>query len=150
MGAENPSVFDPFSLLGLEKTYFLEARDLEKAYFEAQKKTHPDQFAQASLEIRQKASRQSTAVNQAYLSLKNPLTRAEYLVGGEQEDLPDPDFLEKIMVWKEKKEAGTLDLEEVKAAERHLFQEIEQAFRDNKLETVKALLPELRYVTSVL
>jgi molecular chaperone HscB len=150
VGAENPSVFDPFSLLGLEKTYFLEARDLEKAYFEAQKKTHPDQFAQASLEIRQEASRQSTAVNQAYLSLKNPLARAEYLVGGKQESLPDPDFLEKIMVWKEQKEAGTLDLEEVKVTERHLFQEIEQAFRDNKLETVRMALPELRYVTSVL
>ena len=145
-GAGNLSVFDPFSLLGLEKTYFLDAKEIEKA----QKKTHPDQFAQASLEIRQEAARYSTAVNQAYLLLKDPLTRAGCLIGCENEVLPDPDFLEKIMLWKEEKEARTLDLEKVKEIQKHLFQDVEQAFMSNQLENIRTVLSKLKYIRKLL
>lgn len=148
MAAGNPSVSDPFSLLGLEKTYFLEAKTLEQAYFQAQKKTHPDQFAKASVEVRQQASERSIAVNQAYLLLKDPLLRAGYLLQEEglEEALPSPEFLEDVMSWQDQKEAGTLGKDEILEVERRLFRDLDQAFKDSQKEGARQLIAKLRYI----
>lgn len=70
---------DYFSLLNLKPAFDLDLKALEAAYFEAQRKHHPDRAGKDAV-ARQAALLLSADVNQAYNVLKDPLTRAEYLL----------------------------------------------------------------------
>jgi molecular chaperone HscB len=74
----------PYEVLGFEaRRLFLDARDLEERLFQLSKKFHPDRFAgKSSLEI-QFSHDHSSAVNNAYRSLKNPISRAKHAVESE-------------------------------------------------------------------
>jgi molecular chaperone HscB len=69
-----------FDILGLETTYALDLKALEQAYFAAQRVTHPDRFIGKPETERLDAISKSQLVNDAYETLKNPLTRAEHLL----------------------------------------------------------------------
>jgi molecular chaperone HscB len=69
-----------FELLGFEPSFRLNLAALEKAYFAAQRATHPDRFVGKGEAERLAAITQSQRVNDAYDTLKNPLTRAEHLL----------------------------------------------------------------------
>ena len=69
---------DYFGLLGLNPQFDLDLPALEQAYFKAQRQYHPDRFVSKSAPERQQALQQSMDINQAYDTLKNPLTRAQY------------------------------------------------------------------------
>src|SRR3990167_10966975 len=101
VGVENPSMFDPFEVLGLPQCFSLSLQDLEKRYFDAQRKTHPDRFSQAEKE---EASKKSAVVNQAYLLLKDPLERGIFLL---KDAVVDPlthhsEILMEMMEWRER------------------------------------------------
>src|SRR3990172_3147008 len=70
-----------YTVLGYDRDILnIDLVDLEKRFFELSKKFHPDRFAnKTSLEIQLSHDR-SSAVNNAYRALKNPVTRAKYLV----------------------------------------------------------------------
>jgi molecular chaperone HscB len=72
---------DHFELLGLPRRYALDPRELEKRYQALAKETHPDRFAQSGDTERRQALLRSTALNEAYRMLRDPLRRAAYLVG---------------------------------------------------------------------
>lgn len=67
--------------LGYEREWMLlESADLEKRFFDLSRRFHPDRFASKSpLEV-QLSHEQSSAVNNAYRTLKDPVARADYLV----------------------------------------------------------------------
>jgi molecular chaperone HscB len=69
-----------FDILGMPATFALDLVALEKAYFAAQRATHPDRFIGKPEAERVAAIGRSTLVNDAYETLKNPLTRAEHLL----------------------------------------------------------------------
>jgi molecular chaperone HscB len=69
-----------FAILGLPASFSLNQKALEQAYFAAQRATHPDRFIGKPEAERVAAISRSTLVNDAYESLKNPLTRAEHLL----------------------------------------------------------------------
>lgn len=69
-----------FDILEMPATFALNLAQLEKAYFAAQRATHPDRFIGKTEAERVEAVRRSTLVNDAYETLKNPLTRAEHLL----------------------------------------------------------------------
>lgn len=73
-------MMNPFEKLGLAMGYDLSLQDLERAYFEAQRRWHPDHFAQASSAQRQEALENASLLNQAYQTLKDPVKRAEILL----------------------------------------------------------------------
>jgi molecular chaperone HscB len=70
-----------YDVLGYDHEFLmLDAGDLEKRFFELSKLYHPDRFANKSpLEI-QISHDCSAAVNNAYRTLRNPVTRAKYFV----------------------------------------------------------------------
>jgi molecular chaperone HscB len=72
---------DHFELLGLPRRYTLDAKDLEKRYQALALETHPDRFAQQGDAARRQALLRSTALNEAYRTLRDPLRRGAYLVG---------------------------------------------------------------------
>ena len=100
---------DVFSRLGLEAEFTIDPQQLESAYFSRQSTVHPDRFVSASDQEKTYSAQQSSDLNQAYETLKNPLKRAENLLmlkgiinsAKEIKEIHDQDVLLEIMEIKE-------------------------------------------------
>jgi len=143
---------DPFALLNLEKSYSLDLQLLDKHYFEEQRKSHPDQLSQATEQEKTEALKRSTALNQAYLMLKNPLLRAEYLLKAEGFEAlsHDPSVLEIVMDWNERREKGEDLYTELLEQEIILFNVLEDHFKAEEYEKVRRVLYQLTYIQKLL
>lgn len=88
--------FDPtldhFTRLGLERDWKIDRDALESGYLERSRRYHPDRHVGADSATRRAAVEHSSALNQAYRTLRDPVARAEYLVklGGIDLDSSDP------------------------------------------------------------
>ena len=71
---------DFFSLFDLPRRQALDANRLEAMYRDIQAKVHPDKHAHHSDAEKRLAMQWATRVNEAYLTLKDPLRRARYLL----------------------------------------------------------------------
>lgn len=75
---------DPFAVLGLGAPRFhLDEATLEKAWRDLSRKLHPDKFAKADAKERRFSLEQTTILNDARKTLKNPVKRAEHLFRSE-------------------------------------------------------------------
>ena len=97
-----------FELLGLPVGYAVDASRLEDRYRELQSRVHPDRYATGSETERRVAMQWATRANEAYRTLRDPLSRARYLLGlkgfdtGEETNTSmPPDFLMQQMEWRE-------------------------------------------------
>jgi molecular chaperone HscB len=72
---------DHFELFGLPRRYGIDPNDLEKRHQALARESHPDRFVQAGDPERRQALLRSTALNEAYRTLRDPMRRAAYLVG---------------------------------------------------------------------
>lgn len=99
----------PFEVLGIEATFEVDATTLDEAYFSRQSLVHPDRFMYHSEPERQVALLQSSLLNRAYETLKNPTLRAKALLklrgidvskDGSQ-TVQEPQILEEMMVLQE-------------------------------------------------
>ena len=95
---------DHFARLGLPAALDIEAASLDRAYFALQRQWHPDRFVGKPPEERARASSEAAALNDAYRTLKDPLSRAVYLAGlkgvelpGDGKTIDDPDLLMEAM-----------------------------------------------------
>lgn len=91
---------DYFTLFGLPVSYTLDQDQLAARYQDLQRQFHPDKFASRSQSEQLVAVSQSATINQAWQTLRNPLTRAEYLLSlhgfdlaSEQHTVRDTAFL---------------------------------------------------------
>lgn len=146
------AMLNPFEILNLEPSYSLDLDVLESQYFATQKKTHPDQFSQGNEKEKAIALNKSTAVNQAYLLLKDPLLRAEYLLkqAGIELYSNDPIFLEQIMAWNESLSQGENLRQELKMKEKQLLDTLEGAFAFKEYEKASHALYQLAYIKKLL
>lgn len=95
---------DVFTRLGLPARFDIPQATLEKAHRELARALHPDRFVQASASERRASLEQAIAVNEAFRTLRDPLTRAEALfgllgvaVGEKAEPSPAPAVLMDIL-----------------------------------------------------
>ena len=95
---------DHFARLGLPAALELDGAALDRAYFAAQRLWHPDRFVGRPAEERARASTEAAGLNDAYRTLKEPLSRAVYLAALNGIDLPgdgrtidDPELLMEAM-----------------------------------------------------
>lgn len=100
-----------FELFGLPSQFQLDGSLLSSQFRELQKKFHPDNFATASERDRLLAVQKAAEINDAYQVLKNPISRAEYMLAengveirGEQQTMQDPMFLMEQMELREELE----------------------------------------------
>lgn len=100
-----------FELFGLPSQFKLDGSLLSSQFRELQKKFHPDNFATASERDRLLAVQKAAEINDAYQVLKNPISRAEYMLAengmeirGEQQTMQDPMFLMEQMELREELE----------------------------------------------
>ena len=113
-----------FELFGLPNQFRLDGSLLSSQFRELQRQFHPDKFAAASERDRLMAVQKAAEINDAYQVLKNPISRAEYILSengveirGEQQTMQDPMFLMEQMELREELE----DISSSSDAEDALF-----------------------------
>ncbi|HEX9461606.1 MAG TPA: Fe-S protein assembly co-chaperone HscB [Alphaproteobacteria bacterium] len=75
-----PHPADHFTRLGLPVSFAVDAAELDRRYFAAQRLLHPDRFATKTPRERAISQSQAVGLNAAYETLKDPLARATYLL----------------------------------------------------------------------
>lgn len=97
-----------FDLFQLPAALELDVSELAKRYQRLQQLTHPDKFADASETQKRLAVQKNAQINDAYHTLKAPLSRARHLlqirgldIQDEQQTLQDTAFLMQQMAWRE-------------------------------------------------
>lgn len=100
-----------FELFGLPLQFQLDGSLLSSQFRDLQRQFHPDKFATASERDRLLSVQKAAQINDAYQVLKNPISRAEYLliqhgedIRGEQQTMQDPMFLMEQMELREELE----------------------------------------------
>jgi molecular chaperone HscB len=150
---------DHFARLGLPASLDIEPAALDRAYFALQRQWHPDRFVTKPAAEKARASSEAASLNDAYRTLKEPLSRAFYLAELKGVDLPadgktidDPDLLMEVMDAREElQEADSVG--EVDALARFAREDLEKGLADlaklfpagDKAAIRKALL-RLRYL----
>jgi molecular chaperone HscB len=76
-----PDAIDYFSVFGLGRKMQIDLEDLEKRFHDLSRKFHPDRHQTKSSAEREISQSNSAVVNKAYRTLRDPISRAEYLVG---------------------------------------------------------------------
>ncbi len=121
-----------YELFGLPAVFNLDLNALDLSFRRLQAEVHPDRFAAAADTERRQSLQWATHANEAYQTLKNPLTRARYLLQlhgidtQEESNTAMPaDFLMRQMEWREAIEeaTGAGDIEALEALGRELRQE---------------------------
>ncbi|EAS65389.1 co-chaperone HscB [Photobacterium angustum S14] len=101
-----------FELFGLPFQFELDNSLLASQFRELQRRFHPDNYAIASERDRLLSVQKAAQINDAFQTLKNPVSRAEYMLAerdedirGEQKTLQDMAFLMQQMELREALEA---------------------------------------------
>jgi molecular chaperone HscB len=98
-----PRGADYFAFFGLPRKLALDLADLELRFHSLSWKLHPDNFVRASETERQLSLDRSSQLNDAYRTLRDPVTRVEYLLGvagtrreGQKKQQAPPELLEEV------------------------------------------------------
>lgn len=163
---------DYFQLFGLEAKLSLDAFDLEQKFYALSRKFHPDRFLRATPAEREQALQASAVLNDAYRTLRNPLSRATYVLqrsgidAAGSKQVP-PELLNRVFALNESLEelrGGDASLRpEVEAAHLQWMAILEEAdnrleslFREHDagnvgaLEEIRAVLSRRRFVSNLL
>jgi molecular chaperone HscB len=96
-----------YTLFDLEPRFALAVGQLERAYHAMAARVHPDRYVQAPAAERIQALAAATQVNEAYRTLRKPVSRARHLLGLRGLDVTDAragmatDFLLEQMEWRD-------------------------------------------------
>ncbi len=129
---------DHFAAMGFPPRFSLSPEEIERRFRDLSWRLHPDRFAGAGPSERRLALARTTALNDAYRALKDPVRRAAHLLERQgvtlasQAPLP-PDLLEEVM---ELREA----LAEAKAGgDRDAVEQLVRRVRARREESLGAL-----------
>ncbi|KAF9095903.1 hypothetical protein BGX27_001207, partial [Mortierella sp. AM989] len=140
-----------------DPTFEVDVKDLRNRFFKIQQQIHPDSFTQNKNGDQIYAQQQSSLANKAYSTIKEPLSRANYileLLGSpihESESLNEPELLMEVMEARELLEDAETEeeVEELKSVNDDRIKEtvdgLTVAFKEQDLETAKALAIKLQY-----
>lgn len=98
-----PRGTDHFAFFGLPQKLSLDLDDLERRFHSLSWKLHPDNFVRAAESERELSLARSSQLNDAYRTLREPVARAEYLLGlagmrkeGQHKQQAPPELLEEV------------------------------------------------------
>jgi molecular chaperone HscB len=124
---------DFFTLFNLPRRFQIDNAAIEQAYRDLQAQVHPDKFAHLSEAERRLSMQWATRVNEGYLTLRNPLNRARYLLSLQGVDTQEEsntsmptDFLMQQMEWREALEEAmqTKNADALEALEQRVQHEV--------------------------
>ncbi|XP_054028801.1 iron-sulfur cluster co-chaperone protein HscB [Dryobates pubescens] len=175
-GAEGPPRFCPgcralqppehrpdlFRLMNCDRSFRVDAQQLQRRFRSLQLAVHPDRFGQRPPKEQRFSEQHSSLINKAYQTLLNPLSRGLYLlelhgVEPAQETDYDADsvFLMEIMEINEKlseseNEDNLQEMETlIKAKQEELTKEVTAAFERDDLQEAKKLLAKMKYFANL-
>ena len=153
-----------FQVFGVDPgTFDVSADELEAKYKTLQKVLHPDKLGAAGNERgRTLGELYSAHVNEAYGTLRKPLSRANYILSqrgvttDEQSSMGDMGFLQEIMEIRERLEED-LSAEDLGALEAEInsevakvVSEIGRLLEEDSLQDAKELTEKLKYYDNIL
>ncbi|GAD78456.1 co-chaperone HscB [Vibrio ezurae] len=156
-----------FELFGLPTQFKVDGSLLSSQFRELQRRFHPDKFATASERDRLMAVQKAATINDAYQTIKNPISRAEYILAenqhdirSEQQTLQDPLFLMQQMELREELEeiGDSADAEEqlfdfsdkVSKMHKQQLQVIEQQLNDEHWAEAADGVRKLKFIAKLL
>ncbi|KAI6206035.1 Iron-sulfur cluster co-chaperone protein HscB, mitochondrial [Aphelenchoides besseyi] len=150
----SPNV-DYFSYLELEKNYRIEEEALKKKFRSIQSHVHPDKHAGTERKQQEFSEQHSSYLNQAYKTLKDPRSRAAYLLelmtNKALEETKDNEMAAKIFEFMT--EIDEMDnpedlkrkAEEIDSKVEKLLSQVEAAFQQSDMKSARSILNRLRY-----
>jgi len=160
-----------FDFFGLPHKLNLDSRDLESRFYALSKQWHPDRFARAAPDQRRISEDATATLNDGYRTLKEPVSRAEYLlkehgfdIGEQKSGNVPPELLEEVFELNmalEEVETSRPQLEEARqkfvamreAIDRELFDQF-AAYDQNQdqamLEKIRGILNRRKYIRNLL
>lgn len=150
-----------YSLFGLPERYMLDLAQLDSAYRNVQAQVHPDRFAHRPEAERRVAMQWATHANEAYRALRNPVSRARYLlklrgveIDAERNTAMSSAFLMQQMEWREAVEdagqdAGALSrlARDLERDERVMMEDLARALDEaNDLSQAAELVRRLMFM----
>ena len=155
-----------FELFGLPQRFRFDPSLLDRAYHALQGVVHPDRHAAGGETERRLALQSSARVNEAYRALKDPVSRAQYLLSlhgieafSETDTSLAVDFLERQLERREGAEAAlsegdgrrlALIADEVRVEARELEQRLWALLDvEAQWEAARVSVRELRFLTKV-
>ncbi|HEX2113367.1 MAG TPA: Fe-S protein assembly co-chaperone HscB [Alphaproteobacteria bacterium] len=159
-----PAAVDHFARLDLPVRFDIDAAELDRRYFSLQRQLHPDRFASRSARERAVSQSQAVALNEAYETLKDPLSRAEYMLKLHGVDVNpdgcntvrDPTLLmEQIERREALAEAATRETIDAIATQtrgelERGFGATAKAFAEHDLERAEVEITRLKYLSKLL
>ena len=157
---------DYFEFLELPRNLTIDLKDLEKRFYTLSRQLHPDLYARKSADERDYALEASAVLNDAYRALKDPISRALYLLKiegfdiGEQgtKDVPQ-ELLEEVFELNmaleedgpESVQGRFVEMREAVDAELlHRFAAWDATHARDTLNEIRALLNRRRYITNLI
>lgn len=160
---------DYFEFLDLPRRLALDTKTLETRFYEMSRQLHPDMHSRKSTAERIKAEDQTALLNNAYRTLRDPISRAEYLLKLEGFDIGEqgtkevpPELLEEVFELNMAiEEADAPQLESARqrfeGMRLELDAELQQAFarwdstaNRETLSAVRGLLNRRKYITNLI
>lgn len=152
-----------FELFGLPVSYDVDLNKIQQQYMALQKQVHPDKFARGSDQEKRISMQQTTWINEAQTTLKDPVLRAGYLLklkgidfSLENETTMDAAFLMQQLEMRErleniKNESDPLEALdsiaiEVKASTKTMMDGFAQSFAGDQLEDAREWIRKLQFM----
>ena len=148
----------------MEPALSLDAEDLKRRFYERSRQWHPDRFGRGSDEEKQKALEMTAVLNDAFRTLRDPVSRAEYFLkekGFELSKEAPPELLEEVFELnmaleelREGDESARPQLREARdrfvAMRDSIDASLAEAGERGDLEQVRALLNRRRYIRNLI
>ncbi|KAJ2228294.1 molecular chaperone [Coemansia sp. RSA 1722] len=157
---KNVNYFDVL-MPGLPPTFAINVVDLRLNFLKLQQAVHPDSYSQREQIEHKLAETQSSWINHAYSTLKDPLSRAQYLLKlsgneiAEEDQITDPDLLMEIMETREEIEMAKTEQEMAAIKQRNdekiadVMYDLKVAFAVRHIDRAKLLTNKLQYLRRV-
>ena len=144
-----PSSEDYFTFFGLPKKLIIDTKTLEKKFYALSRRLHPDYYQQATQQEKQIALEKASILNKAYETLKDPWSRAGYMLDIEHyskknRDQKTPpelltemfDIQERVDAIKQAKQSKLSEKDLISAARdlNKALEEVEEKIKDLELK----------------
>jgi len=159
-----------FDFFGLPHKLNLDHQDLEARFYALSRQWHPDRFARGTAEQRRISEEATATLNDGYRTLKEPISRAEYLlkeygfdIGEQKSNHVPPELLEEVFELNmalEEIEASRPQLEEARKRFLGMREDLDRelagqfaAYDESQdkavLERIRAILNKRRYIRNL-
>jgi len=152
-----------FELFGLPVTYDVDLNQIQKHYMVLQKRVHPDKYVGSSDQDKRLSMQQTSWINEAQATLKDPVLRAHYLLqlkgADENNDTAttmDAAFLMQQMEMRErleniKGEADPLSAldslaNEIKSSTKLMMDEFSRSYQEERFDDAREWIRKLQFL----